>query len=193
MSLVRTTHMLYNAKVKPNSDRSRKSLGQQLQRSATEPSGVFASNSFTRLLMATSAKLALKPKVAVLAGLCGLMCPLWLASRVVISRCFDTTSVTKLQERPPARLEQGIRCGSVKASLYLRFRRNTQRVPRLILPTSGTDPLQQDGNCSRSLLSSPFGIDSHLKALLVMACVTTPRAGYPLVVHPLLNLMTRQS
>ena len=33
----------------------------------------------------------------------------------------------------------------VKAGLCLRFRRNTQRVLRLILPTSGTDPLEQDG------------------------------------------------
>ena len=34
---------------------------------------------------------------------------------------------------------------SVKAGLCLRFRRNTQRVLRLVLPTFGTDPLVQDG------------------------------------------------
>ena len=33
----------------------------------------------------------------------------------------------------------------VKTGLCPRFRRNTQRVLRLILPTSGTDPLEQDG------------------------------------------------
>ena len=33
----------------------------------------------------------------------------------------------------------------VKAGLCLRFQRNTQRVLRLILPTSGTAPLEQDG------------------------------------------------
>ena len=32
-----------------------------------------------------------------------------------------------------------------KAGLCLRFRRNTQHVLRLILPTSGTAPLEQDG------------------------------------------------
>ena len=43
-------------------------------------------------------------------------------------------------------------------------------------------------NCSLSLPSSPSGIDPHLMALLVVACVTAPRAGCPLVVHPLLTL-----
>ena len=33
----------------------------------------------------------------------------------------------------------------VKAGLCLRFQRNTQHVLRLVLPTSGTDPLVQDG------------------------------------------------
>ena len=33
----------------------------------------------------------------------------------------------------------------VRAGLCLRFRRNTQRVLRLVLPTSGADPLVQDG------------------------------------------------
>ena len=33
----------------------------------------------------------------------------------------------------------------VKSGLWLRFRRNKQRVLRFILPTSGTDPLEQDG------------------------------------------------
>ena len=33
----------------------------------------------------------------------------------------------------------------VRAGLCLRFRRNTQRVLRLILPTSGTAPLERDG------------------------------------------------
>ena len=78
----------------------------------------------------------------------------------------------------------------VKAGLCLCFRRNTQRVLRLILPTSGTAPLEQDGftvELLPKLVFSPFETGLPPQALLVLAHVMMLQAGCPLVGPPSLN------
>ena len=81
----------------------------------------------------------------------------------------------------------------VKAGLCLHFQRNTQRVHRLILPTSGTAPLERDGFTVELLPKLAFFTlwDRPPSSGLVHEMIL--RAGCPVVVPPAVSLNPRRT